>query len=138
MAKPGKTPPRKDLIEAWTDFYGEPPPKGLSGRLLHMACAYNEQVKEHNGLKDQAIRDLMRYVDASSDPTSTKPHATKLTQPAAGTRFVREWRGRTHVVDIIDGGVQYQGETYKSLSHVARIITGTCWSGLRFFGVQSP
>lgn len=135
MAIQATVSPRKDLIEAWTGFCGEPPPKGLSTRLLHMASTYNEQVQEYGGLKDQTIRDLMRYAKTPSGSTSAKPRTSKLNKPTAGTRFVREWRGRTHVVDVIDGGVQYQGETYKSLSHVARIITGARWSGPRFFGV---
>jgi len=58
MAKRINIPPRKYLIEAWTDFYGEPPPKGLSTRLLHMACAYNEQIQEHGELKDKTLRDV--------------------------------------------------------------------------------
>jgi hypothetical protein len=135
MAKQAKIPQRKDLIEAWTDFYGEPPIKGLSTRLLYMACAYNKQVQEHGGLKNQTLRDLMRYAKTPSDSAPTKFRTPKPRSPAAGTRFVREWRGRIHVVDVIKGGVQYQGQTYKSLSQVARLITGTRWSGPRFFGV---
>lgn len=55
----------------------------------------------------------------------------------AGTRLVREWRGESHVVDIGQGGIVYKGKGYKSLSHVARAITGAHWSGPRFFGVQA-
>jgi hypothetical protein len=135
VAKQAKIPQRKDLIEAWTVFYGEPPIKGLSTRLLYMAFAYNKQVQEHGGLKDQTLRDLMRYLKTSSGSTSTKSRTPKPNSPAAGTRFIREWRGRTHVVDVIQEGVQYQGQTYKSLSQVARVITGARWSGPRFFRV---
>jgi len=126
--------PRDELIAAWSSFYGSPPPKGLSTRLLKMACAYNDQVKQHGGLKKNTHRDLMRYAKASTGTTPIKP---RTPAPLNGTRLVREWRGKSHVVDIIDGGVQYNGETYKSLSQVARTITGARWSGPRFFGVAS-
>lgn len=130
-----KTLPRAELIEGWKDFYGSPPPKGLSTRLLHMACAYNDQVKQHGGLTKNTLRDLMRYAKA---PSGTAPRQRSTPKPTTGTRLVREWRGQIHVVDITDGGVQYNGNTYKSLSQVARAITGARWSGPRFFGVQPP
>ncbi|THF93312.1 MAG: DUF2924 domain-containing protein [Sulfitobacter sp. SK025] len=130
-----KPPPRKDLIEAWIEFYGSRPPKGLSTRLLHMACTYNDQVKRHGELKKRMLRDLLRYAKAPSGKTFSQNRSPKPSKLNTGTRLVREWRGQTHVVDIMNDGVHYNGETYKSLSQVARTITGTRWSGPRFFGV---
>ena len=58
--------------------------------------------------------------------------------PAAltsGARLMREWNGRMHVVDVTDGGFVFDGKTYRSLSAIARRITGVNWSGPRFFGL---
>ena len=55
-----------------------------------------------------------------------------------GTCLVREWQGETHEVTVLDSGYRWQGETYRSLSRIAREITGTHWSGPRFFGLQDP
>ena len=62
-------------------------------------------------------------------PPASKPHL------APGTRLLREWNGRTHQVDVTDDGFVWNGETYRSLSAVARAITGARWSGPRFFGL---
>ena len=61
------------------------------------------------------------------------------TQPAfkPGTRLIREWQGRTHEVTVLEHGFQWNGETYRSLSAVARAITGTRWNGHVFFGLKS-
>ena len=54
-----------------------------------------------------------------------------------GTRLVREWNGRTHVVEVVDKGFIWEGDRHRSLSAIARAITGARWSGPRFFGVTS-
>lgn len=55
--------------------------------------------------------------------------------PSTGMRLIREWHGRTHIVDVVDGGYVWQGHDYRSLSVIARSITGARWSGPRFFGL---
>ena len=55
---------------------------------------------------------------------------------APGERFVREWQGRRHEVEVLEKGFRYAGADYRSLSQVAREITGTRWNGLRFFGLR--
>ena len=57
--------------------------------------------------------------------------------PACGGRLLREWNGVTHIVEVEEGGYRWNGETYRSLSAVARAITGTRWSGPRFFGLTT-
>ena len=54
---------------------------------------------------------------------------------APGSRLIREWRGRTHTVDVLDSGFRCDGKQYRSLSEIARAITGGRWSGPRFFGL---
>lgn len=77
---------------------------------------------------------------ASTSPSSRSRRAKKASQafkppPAPGTRLMREWNGRMHVVDITDQGVLFDGKLYRSLTAVAKRITGTHWSGPRFFGL---
>jgi hypothetical protein len=65
------------------------------------------------------------------------PPARASSAPLGGTRLVREWQGTTHEVVVTpEGGFQYRGQTYKSLSQVARTITGVRWNGPRFFGLR--
>jgi len=141
-------PDRATLIETWTETYGSPPPKGISTRLLGLAIAYERQVKIHGGLSKLAKRKLAAIAseacsaqtcDGMIDVDAAGPDCTKSrrsVRPTAGTRLMREWNGRTHVVDVLDIGVLYNGQTYKSLSSVARAITGARWSGPRFFGLD--
>ena len=128
-------PSREDLIDAWTKFNGGPPPKGLSTRLLLYACHYNRQVKEYGGLRKSTLRQLRRYVPASPGTTTIDTRAPVALKPGTGTRLVREWRGKTHMVDIEENSFVYQGKSYRSLSAIARTITGARWSGPRFFGL---
>lgn len=128
-------PPRGELVEAWVRVYGQPPPKGLSTRLLHLACEYHRQVRQRGGLKKRRLRDLLSYAKpAEGTRRSRRPPPPSL-KPSVGTRLIREWRGRTHVAEIRENGILYEGETYRSLSQVARFITGARWSGPRFFGL---
>ncbi len=83
------------------------------------------------GLKPETIRALEQ---ALNEP---KTKATSLSGFAIGTRFIREWHGRTYVVEVVQEGFDIDGKTYNSLSALARHITGTRWNGRRFFGVAS-
>ena len=65
-----------------------------------------------------------------------KPAPKARPRLAPGTRLIRDWHGRTHTIDVLDGGFRYEEATYKSLSEIARLITGARWSGPRFFGVE--
>lgn len=131
---PSDAPPRAELVEAWKQVYGRPPPKGLSTRLLHLACEYHRQAQEQGGLSRKRLRELMRYAQPAKGTKRSRLTIAPSPKPTVGTRLVREWRGRTHVAEIREDGVLYEGKTYRSLSQVARAITGTRWSGPRFFG----
>lgn len=127
--------PREVLVEKWIVAYGRPPPKGLSRRLLVYAAAYHIQVQAFGGLKPALRRKLRQVAKANgSDPTPLAPLAkAKILSP--GSRLVREWHGKTYQVDVIEGGFLCDGRRYRSLSGVARAITGARWSGPRFFGL---
>ncbi|WP_339716862.1 DUF2924 domain-containing protein [uncultured Sneathiella sp.] len=126
---------RPELMKAWSLAYGGPPPKNISTRLLHLACDYNRQAKEYGGLRKSTLRELRKYVPAPHKSELAIETPTATAKPVPGTRLVREWRGRTHMVDIRDGGFLYEGKSFGSLSEIARMITGARWSGPRFFGL---
>jgi hypothetical protein len=129
---------RSELADRWIKAFRCPPPKGIKRQLLERALAWRMQAKVHGGLSLSTIRQLRANVVGSenSAASSNRPRRRRLAENLAhGTRLVREWHGKTHCVDVIDGGFVYEGKTFASLSAVARAITGTRWSGPRFFAL---
>ena len=127
---------RDDLVEAWKRNHGRPPPKRTSNRLLTLSAAYHEQVTEHGPLSRRAERALERWGSPDGISTAGRDAKKPKQKLTAGTRLIREWNGKDHIVDVVDGGFLFDGETYSSLSKIARAITGAYWSGPRFFGVS--
>ena len=126
---------RPELVDRWRKLYGTAPPKGLSRRLLVLAIAYRMQAKRYGGLTPAVQRRLGGNDGGGATSKRREPKApVKL---AFGTRLIREWNGITHVVDVADGHFVWNGARYRSLSAVARAITGARWSGPRFFGLTS-
>ncbi len=123
---------RADLVERWLTLYRTDPPKGISRSLLVRAVAYEIQAKRYGGLKPATDRRL-RAGTVNGDHASRK--ASSTLQP--GARLVREWNGVSHVVEVIEGGFIWNGDRHRSLSAIARAITGARWSGPRFFGLTS-
>lgn len=124
---------RAALVRRWSDTYGRLPPKGISRRLLEHAAAYHVQVSMFGGLKPAVRRRITTAEQKPRTEAATGKAASKTLAP--GARLVREWRGRSHTVEILDQGFLYGKRHFSSLSEVARAITGTRWSGPRFFGV---
>ena len=112
------------LRDEWRKLYGEPP-KMRSRELLARLLAWRIQADAFGGLDAATIRLL-----TSEKPPQPKPML------APGTRLSREWKGCRHEVDVLESGFRYAGADYRSLSHIARVITGTRWNGLRFFGLR--
>ncbi len=127
--------PRAALMARWTAAYGRLPPKGLSRRLLEHAAAYHLQVKAFGGLKPVIRRRLLAAADRTPGTGVTTVSTALPKTLAPGSRLVREWRGRSHTVEVLDQGFLCDGRHYASLSEIARFITGTRWSGPRFFGL---
>ncbi len=127
--------PRSDLVERWQTFYRTTPPNCISRRMLVGAIAYAMQAKSYGGLKP-AVRRRLRKM-AHGDVNGGKIGAVSSPKLKPGARLIREWNGRTHVVEVIDGGFVWNGKRHGSLSAVARTITGARWSGPRFFGLTS-
>jgi hypothetical protein len=115
-----------ELKSRWRAWYDTEPPARISRELLTSAIAYRLQEREFGGLAP-ATRRLLERVDAEHSPR-------RLVAP--GALLIREWRGAAHQVTMHDDGVVYRGKRYGSLSEVARLITGTRWSGPLFFGLR--
>ena len=139
---------RTDLIKQWEMLFGAPPHKMISTRLLVRAVAHAAQVKHHGGLSKRRQQELSRFVraegGAAAQPlrngqtsAAARIHVSGSKRPRAGARLIREWNGRSHVVEVLDKGFALQGQTYRSLSAIATAITGCRWSGPRFFGLSS-
>jgi len=124
------------LQDRWRDLYGSDPPGSLWVSLMARAIAYRLQERAYGGLKPATRRWLARVADevrVGGTITATPAHRIK-----AGTRLLREWRGVTHEVIVVEDGVLFRGDRYRSLSEVARAITGSRRSGPFFFGLKSP
>ena len=120
---------RADLVERWVGLHGSPPIKTMTQDLLARGIAYEMQVRQLGGLTLAERKALGALAQGRSNPN---PGALK-----AGTRLYRSWRGVTQEILVLEGGYSWRGKSYASLSGVARAITGTRWSGPRFFGLQA-
>lgn len=121
---------RDELTEKWGALYGAPPPPRTSRSLMLRAVAYKLQENAYGGL----LPTLRRVLLSTGKDSSAKLRPRPL---RPGTILLREWQGTTHRVTVIEGGAVYHGKRYRSLSEVARLITGARWSGPRFFGLRS-
>ena len=122
---------RSVLVERWITCHGTAPPKGISRQLLLLSAAYALQVSVYGGLGWKRQKQLLSML---SSPDGVKRQATS-TALKPGSRLVRVWNGRSHHVEVTEHGFLWNGQAFKSLSAVAREITGARWSGPRFFGV---
>jgi hypothetical protein len=125
----------EELDQAWRDLFESDRPRRVCGDLLIKALGYRLQEKGIGGLKPSTRRllELWGRKGAGRGPLA-EPARTRL---KAGTVLVREWRGVTHRVSVLDDGFDFHGERFRSLSEVARKITGVRWSGPLFFGLKS-
>ena len=121
------------LKQRWRTRYGTEPPTKISRALLTHAVAYRLQERMVGGLKSSTRR-LLERLAQENDARASKPTPTRL---SPGTLLIREWHGVSHRVTVLDDGMSLRGVRYRSLSAVARKITGTQWSGPRFFGLRA-
>jgi hypothetical protein len=143
----GASPPLADLPRAlarlpelstaalraeWERLHGEPPLPDLTRDLLTRGIAHRLQEAAFGGLPPATVR-LM--ADLGVTERTARPRQARAGRLKPGTVLVRGWRGETHTVTVQEGGFDYRGRLYRSLSTVAREITGAHWSGPRFFGL---
>jgi hypothetical protein len=119
---------RTALLEQWRKAFGRDAPPRLSRTLMEKAIAYDLQAKAFGGLSSRTRRALRAATKANGRSSLSK-------LPSRGTRLIREWHGTMHEVEVLEDGYLWRGERHRSLSAIARAITGTKWSGPRFFGL---
>ena len=123
-----------ELRAEWTKVYERPAPRRISRDLLLRGIAYRIQEQMYGGLKPATIKRL-RQIAAPLKEGRDLPEAPKRElQP--GTRLLREWKGQTHIVEVLPDGFAWRGQTYPSITKIARLITGMAWSGPVFFGLR--
>ena len=123
----------KELQTLWRDLFGEDP-RCLQKTWLVRRLAYRLQEIAYN--TDTAKLEKA-YEDAAKGKACRKRNRSdNVWMPVAGTRLTREWQGEEHQVTVLADGFEYRGQRYRSLSVIARTITGVRWSGPRFFGLK--
>src|SRR6266571_3459769 len=128
---------RSELRALWSQELGEQPPATLGRDVLALGIAYARQERRQGGLTRSVAKELDRLFDqVLRDDRTGLSAALNSPLPRRGTILVREWQGTTHQVTVGDDGFLWNGRTYRSLSGIARAITGTNWNGPRFFGMR--
>ena len=123
-----------ELKHRWRSLYGTNPPQKIHRSLLIAAVAHRMQENALGALKSSVRRHLMLAANNPATPRPS-PHCPSL-RPRAGTVLVRDWGGVTHQAKVLEDGILFRSKRYKSLSEVARVITGARWSGPLFFGLK--
>ena len=124
-----------DLRAAWRRLYRAHPPQKIGRHLLELAVAWKLQERVHGGLgaaTKRRLAELVKTMDEKGDLTQARAVRLK-----PGAKLVREWRGETHDVLVLEDGFQWRGQRWRSLSAIAREISGMHISGPRFFGLQA-
>jgi Protein of unknown function (DUF2924) len=121
-----------ELRKEWWRLYRSQPPR-LSRDLFVRAIAYRIQELRYGGLSKATRRKLATLIKARHSGAEIAKGGAQQIRP--GARLIREWNGRTHTVTVEEDGFSYAGKNYRSLSAIARHITGARWSGPRFFGL---
>lgn len=116
---------RAALAQRWRETYGASPASDISAPLMRKALAWEIQARAFGGHSARTLRKLKSVAGSKTAPGAT----------SAGSRLIREWNGATHEVEVLETGYRWRGESWSSLSAIAREITGTKWSGPRFFGL---
>ena len=127
----------EQLRAKWRSALKQAPPLHIRKQLLVPLLAYKLQEQVYGGLKPKIKRRLRDLAaDFNRNPGKSLGRFKTSTRIKPGTRLIRRWEGQTHTVTACDAGFEYNGKRYKSLSVIARTITGTRWSGPLFFGTK--
>ncbi len=122
------------LRAEWRRLYRAHPPKRVSRDLLMLGVAWKVQERAYGGLgaaTKRRLADLAKTMEQDGDVTRSR-----IARLKPGARLVREWRGEIHTVVVLEDGFEWRGQRWRSLSVIAREITGAHWSGPRFFGLN--
>ena len=124
---------RRALEKLWRDLFDRAPSSALRRETLIPILAYRIQEKAFGGLRESTARKLREFAEEHAGDSRPAPDAIR---PKTGTRYVREYEGQLHEVTVLDSGYEYQGNAYRSLTEITRLITGAKWSGPAFFGLR--
>ena len=117
---------RERLVQAWQQTFGCACPKNIPKPLLALMLGWHQQMQDSPMWQGKSGRTRLRRLLSGDMRTELKP----------GMRLVREWQGQVYQVLVLPKGFEMQGRVFKSLSAIARHITGTAWSGPLFFGLD--
>lgn len=130
-----KAMPIDKLKQTWRDLYQTEPP-AYNRKHLENRLAYRIQELAYGGLKPSTVKRL-EELGEKLDGGNPRVRSRRVDgRPVAGTKLIREWQGTAHEVIIHVDHFEYEGRPYKSLSHIAKHITGTVWNGWAFFGLR--
>ena len=125
----------KELKAEWEKLIGTSAPNN-SRAFLEFRIAYRIQELTYGGPDRETRRMLDLLADEVEGHSKRKYQIIDPRNPVTGTRLIREWEGIEHTVTVLKDGFDWQGRKFKSLSAVAREISGTRWNGYRFFGLR--
>ena len=114
---------RDVLIEQWQEVFGLAPPNHTHASFMRLALAWQHQAGGKTGAT----------VKLPGTASGTSRRSGASLRP--GTHLIREWQGTTYQVQVTEKGFDFEGSHFRSLSAIARAITGTPWSGPAFFGI---
>ena len=124
-----------ELKTKWEALFGTPAPNNARA-FLELRIGYRIQELTYGGLTRETRRVLDLLADEIEGKITRKSMVADPRNPVVGTRLVREWDGAEHTVTVLRDGYEWQGRKFRSLSAVAKAITGTNWNGFRFFGMR--
>jgi hypothetical protein len=130
--------PMSDLKRGYRKYYRRDPPACFGHDLLRRAIAYAIEEKLHGLTLPRELERALILLAQAEQKTPQGPQitATSLMTMRPGTEFVRVWQGKSYNVIVVENGFLWNGTVWKSLSEIAREITGTRWNGPRFFGLR--
>ena len=120
-----------ELRSEWRRLYRAHPPKRVARDLLVLGVAWKIQALAYGGLGAATKRRLAETMERDGDLARSRVARLK-----PGAKLIREWRGETHTVIVLEDGFEWRGKRRRSLSVIAKLITGAHWSGPRFFGLN--
>jgi len=126
--------PIKRLRERWRTIFRSKPPPAFGPDLLRRGIAQKIQEQHYGGLSAIAKRQLDEAIKAVAANPTGRVELPRRIMP--GAVLVRSWKDKSHHVTILADGFSYEGRSYRSLSEIAREITGARWNGPRFFGLR--
>ena len=125
---------RDEMIALWRKRFKTEPPKSLGPYLIRDILIHEDQKQQFGGL-DRESKATLRHIQKQLKTPPDRP-VLKTRPIRPGAKLIREWNGKTHIVEVLETGYKYKGKEFKSLSALAKYITGAHWSGPRFFGLK--